>query len=60
MCQISDTSSYINTLTKINVLNPDEVNILYSLGWLLFSVDISWKVWYLLSFLKGEKIVYFM
>ncbi|GJQ80916.1 hypothetical protein Trydic_g4733 [Trypoxylus dichotomus] len=27
LCQISDTPSYINTLTKINILNPDEILI---------------------------------
>jgi hypothetical protein len=25
LCQISDTQAYVNTLTKINVLNPLEV-----------------------------------
>jgi hypothetical protein len=25
LCQISDSQSYVNTLTKINVLNPIEV-----------------------------------
>lgn len=25
LCQISDTQSYINTLTKINIFNPQEV-----------------------------------
>ncbi|KAK9744776.1 MutS domain II [Popillia japonica] len=27
LCQISDMPSYINTLTKINILNPDEILI---------------------------------
>lgn len=27
VCQISDSHSYINTLTKINILNPSEVSI---------------------------------
>lgn len=25
LCQLSDTQSYVNTLTKINILNPNEV-----------------------------------
>jgi len=28
LCQLSDTPSYVNTLTKINILNPNEVSIL--------------------------------
>ncbi|CAH0563731.1 unnamed protein product [Brassicogethes aeneus] len=27
LCQISDTQNYINTLTKINILNPEEILI---------------------------------
>jgi hypothetical protein len=29
LCQISDSQTYMNTLTKINVLNPIEVNYIY-------------------------------
>lgn len=27
LCEISDTQTYVNTLSKINILNPSEVSI---------------------------------
>lgn len=29
LCEISDSQTYVNTLSKINILNPSEVSFLF-------------------------------